>query len=129
MTVRTIKSSVTFVKSFTLGDFDEVLPSGTYEVESDEELLEGLSFDAYRRIRVLIHLPAKSRCSGFSQTLTIDPNAWDAAIERDGASCATTSEMASVQKLHQETPVMCKTETDLQAVARAENEGMILHPC
>jgi len=64
MTVRTIKSSVTFVKSFTLGDFDEVLPSGTYEVESDEELLEGLSFDAYRRIRVLIHLPAKVKVFG-----------------------------------------------------------------
>ncbi|HSR56277.1 MAG TPA: hypothetical protein VLN73_08540 [Alphaproteobacteria bacterium] len=54
MTVRTTKKTVTFVNSFKLGDFEEVLPPGTYDVETDEELLEGLSFHAYRRILTLI---------------------------------------------------------------------------
>ena len=86
MTVRTTKKTVTFANSFTLGDFDEVLAPGTYDVETDEELLEGLSFNAYRRILTLIHLPAKSGNPGHSQTLTIDPNELGAALKRDAAS-------------------------------------------
>ena len=128
MTVRTTKSNVTFLKPFILGGFDEVLSPGTYQIETDEELLEGLSFDAYRRVRVLIHLPAKSGRSGFSQTLTIDPNEFDEALKRDAASCAAKSKKASVQELHQETPATHKTEADRRAVDRAEDEGMILHP-
>lgn len=73
MTVRTTKKTVTFANSFKLGDFEEVLPPGTYEVETDEELLEGLSFHAYRRTLTLIHLPAKSGRRELTRTLTIDP--------------------------------------------------------
>lgn len=98
MTVRTTKSNVTFVNPFILGDFDEVLPSGTYDVETDEELLEGLSFHAYRKILTLIHLPAKSGHPGLSRTLTIDPKDLDAALKRDAASCIGSSEQASAYK-------------------------------
>jgi len=83
MTIRTTKKTVIFTNSFTLGDFGEILPPGSYNVETDEELLEGVSFHAYRRTLSLIHLPAKS---GLSRTLTIDPNELDAALERDAAS-------------------------------------------
>lgn len=86
MTVRTTKKSVTFTKPFTVGDFREVSPPGTYDVEIDEELLEGLSFQAYRRILTLIHLPAKSGHPGHSRTLAVEPNELDAALKRDGAS-------------------------------------------
>jgi len=86
MTVRTTKKTVTFVNSFKLGAFEEVLPPGTYDVETDEELLEGLSFRAYRRTQTLIHLPAKSGNRGLSRALTIDPNELNAALKRDAAS-------------------------------------------
>jgi len=70
------KKTVTFANSFKLGDFEEVLPPGIYEVETDEELLEGLSFQAYRRIRIrlrthkgleptrrgVIHTPEREEC-------------------------------------------------------------------
>ena len=84
MTVRTTKTTVTFAHPFVLGDLDEVLPPGSYAVENDEELLEGLSFHAYRRVLTLIHLPAGlSQRGGLSRTLTIDPKVLDAALKRD----------------------------------------------
>lgn len=53
MTTRTSKRTVVFRRPFVLGGFDEVLPAGAYNVETDEELLEGISFPAYRRDLVL----------------------------------------------------------------------------
>jgi hypothetical protein len=85
MTIRTSKKTVTFSKPFVLGGFDEVLPAGAYSVETDEELLEGISFPVYRRILTLIHLHAKPDHPGLTQTLTIDPNELDAALKRDQA--------------------------------------------
>jgi hypothetical protein len=83
VTTRTSKKTVTFRRPFVLGGFDEVLPAGAYSVETDEELLEGISFPAYRRVSTLIHLHAKPGQPGRSQTLTIDPNELDAALKRD----------------------------------------------
>ena len=86
MTIRTSKNTVTFNKPFILGGFDEILPAGAYSVETDEELLEGISFPAYRRILTLIHLHAKPDHPGVTQILTIDPNELDAALLRDRES-------------------------------------------
>lgn len=83
MTIRTIKIAVTFAKPFRIGAFDEELPAGVYDVETDEELLEGVSFLAYRRISALIHLHAEAGRPGLRQTLTIDPKELDAALLRD----------------------------------------------
>jgi hypothetical protein len=129
MTIRTTKKTVTFANPFILGNFDEVLPGGTYDVETDEEFLEGLSFHAYRRILTVIHLPAKSGHRGLARTLTIDPNELDAALKRDEASTAASAERPPVQKPLKGTPKTREAETDRQAVDRAEDEGMIVHPC
>ena len=59
MTVRTSRKSVTFTQPFSLSGFDEVQPAGTYTVETDEELLPGLSFPAYRRVATLIFLRSR----------------------------------------------------------------------
>ena len=83
MTARTTKGTFTFANPFTFNGFDEVFPAGAYNVETDEELVEGLSFDAYRRTLVFIHLPTKSGRPGHSRTLTIDPNELDMVLKRD----------------------------------------------
>ncbi|MQX38626.1 hypothetical protein GHC57_19145 [Roseospira navarrensis] len=88
MTVRTSKKTVTFAHPFTLGDFEEVLQPGTYTVETDEERLDGVSFEAYRRVQTLFHLPATPGTPGLSQTLTVDPDDLEAALARDAASGA-----------------------------------------
>ena len=86
MTARTTKSTVTFAHPFTLGELNEVLPSGTYDVETDEDLIEGLSFQVYRRVQTLFHVPDKSGMPGLARTLTIHPDALDDAMERDALS-------------------------------------------
>jgi hypothetical protein len=35
-----------------------MLPAGAYEVITDEEMIEGLSFAAYRRVATMIVVPA-----------------------------------------------------------------------
>jgi hypothetical protein len=59
MTVRTDRKSVTFTQPFSLSGIDEMQPAGTYTVETDEELLPGLSFPANRRIATLIYLRSR----------------------------------------------------------------------
>lgn len=86
MTMRTVKKTVTFTKPFVLGGFDEVLPAGDYIVETDEELLEGLSFPAYRRKLTLIYLRQNSRNPSRRQALQVDPRELDSALMRDQAA-------------------------------------------
>ena len=82
MTVRTSRKSVTFTQPFSLSGIDEVQPAGTYTVETDEELLPGLSFPAYRRIASLIFL--RSRDVGqVLEIANVDPLELQAAQERD----------------------------------------------
>ncbi len=49
MTMRTNKTTVTFSRPLVLTGFDEALPAGAYRVETDEELVEAISYPAYRR--------------------------------------------------------------------------------
>ena len=83
MAKRTSTKTVTFMRPFVLAGFNEVLPAGSYCVETDEEPVEGISFVAYRRILTLLHLPAKSGNPGLTRTLTIDPNELEDALKRD----------------------------------------------
>lgn len=82
MTTRTSKKTVVFRQPFNLAGIERKLPPGSYDVETDEELLEGISFPVYRRIATLIQLPTPA---GLTQTLTIDPEQLEAALARDEA--------------------------------------------
>ena len=128
MTIRTSKKTVTFRRPFVLGGLDEVLPAGAYIVETDEELLEGISFPAYRRILTLIRLQAKSGGPGLMRALTIDPNELDAALKRDQALAEIPVCRDGSQKTLKGTRESHREEADRQAIERGEDEGMIVHP-
>lgn len=83
MATRTTSKTVTFTKSFVLGDVDEVFPAGDYVIETDEDLLQGLSFSAYLRIATVIYLPDRSGNPRLSRALTIDPQELEASLSRD----------------------------------------------
>jgi hypothetical protein len=61
MTTRTSSKIVIFDKPFSLKGVDQTVPAGNYRVDTDEELLEGVSFVAYRRVSTVMFLPVKSR--------------------------------------------------------------------
>ena len=87
MTVRTRRKSVTFTRPFSLSGIDQVQPAGTYTVDTDEELLPGLSFPAYQRIATLMVLRARGRGPVVEEVANIDPLALQAAQERDARLC------------------------------------------
>lgn len=88
MTVRTTATTITFNHPFQLDCLNEILPPGSYSVETDEELIEGVSFLAYRRVLTIIHLDGRPGHRSQKQTLTIDPRDLDAALRRDAAIAA-----------------------------------------
>jgi hypothetical protein len=83
MSTRTTQTTVTFRRPFTISGVDGMQPAGRYAIETDEELLQGISFPAYRRVQTLIHLHAAPGQSGISQTVMVDPEELDAALARD----------------------------------------------
>jgi hypothetical protein len=91
MTIRTTTKAVIFRGPFVLGPFDEELPAGAYHVETDEELLQGISFPVYRRISAQIDLPPEPNHPGRRQTLIIDPEDLEAALKRDQAAVEENS--------------------------------------
>ena len=60
MTIRSRREAVTFKHPFRIRGVDRLLPAGTYEVISDEESIEGLSFAAFRLIATMILVPGAS---------------------------------------------------------------------
>ena len=83
MTTRTTRKTVTFTRPFSMSVIDKVQPSGTYTVDIDEELIEGASFLAYRRVATLLHLPSTSSRVGVTELVTINPLELEAALNRD----------------------------------------------
>ena len=84
-TVRTSRKTVTFARPFLLSGIDEIQPAGAYTVETDEELLPGLSFPAYRRIATLIFLPSRPGGTFLEQVVNIDPLELEAAQKGDAS--------------------------------------------
>jgi hypothetical protein len=63
MTIRSRRETVTFQHPFRIRGVDRLLPAGAYEVITDEEMIEGLSFAAFRRVATMIMVPAAPRSS------------------------------------------------------------------
>jgi hypothetical protein len=63
VTIRSRREAVTFKHPFHIRGVDRQLPAGTYEVITDEESIEGLSFAAFRRIATMILVPGASSAS------------------------------------------------------------------
>jgi hypothetical protein len=83
MATRTIRKTVTFGNPFLLPGSDRTLPAGSYEVVTDEELIEGVSFPVYRRVATMMLVPAQSFQPSAVEMLTVEPRDLAAAAERD----------------------------------------------
>ena len=79
MAIRTTRSEVTFRASFLLSEVGEALPAGTYDIETDEEIIETNERTIYRRVATLLRVSS----GGIAETFTIKPESLDAAIQSD----------------------------------------------
>jgi hypothetical protein len=93
MLTRTKRVTLTFRHPFSLKGVDRRLAAGEYEVATDEELIEGLSFPVYRRVATLIFLPADASRQASMEMVTVDPDDLAAAHQRDRAAPATVTLM------------------------------------
>jgi hypothetical protein len=83
MTTRSHSTFVVFNHPFELKGVDRTLPPGDYQIVTDEELIEELSFPVYRRVATMILVPAESHRASSVEMVTIDPRELQAAQERD----------------------------------------------
>jgi hypothetical protein len=79
---------VTFTQPLSLKGVESAVPAGTYRIDIEEELIDGLSFLAYRRLATFINIPMSSNAA--VQDFLIDPKDPAAAQERDQAADAPT---------------------------------------
>ncbi|NIJ63077.1 hypothetical protein FHR20_000008 [Sphingomonas leidyi] len=79
MSIRSTRSTVTFASPFRLKATGEILPPGSYEVETDEEAIEGNGHIVYRRVATLLYVPTASG----TRVCTVDPAELAAAIAAD----------------------------------------------
>jgi hypothetical protein len=83
MTTRSSQTTVTFQHAVSLDGVDGILPAGSYTIETEEEQIEMLSFEAYRRVSTTISLPSIGTVGLKRQIVVIDPQKLAAAQERD----------------------------------------------
>ncbi|UYN94366.1 MAG: hypothetical protein KIT25_20375 [Enhydrobacter sp.] len=62
---------------------DQVLPSGQYRIVTEQESLEGLTFNAWQRVRTLLFLPVNSLPGQAREVVPVDPNELEAAQAAD----------------------------------------------
>jgi hypothetical protein len=80
--MRTKRSTLTFSRAFTLAGVGRSFPAGAYELVTDEELIEGLSFPVYRRVSSWILAPAQNSNTA-TEMIMIDPAELAAAHAND----------------------------------------------
>ena len=60
MTTRSRRETIHFKHPFRLKGIDRLLSAGAYEVITDEEMIEGLSFPCFRRVATMIMVPGEA---------------------------------------------------------------------
>ena len=87
MTLRSRRETITFRQPFRIKGIDRLLSAGAYEVITDEEMIEGLSFASFRRVATMIMVPGAAPHSSSMEMISI--NASDLAhAQRDDAGAA-----------------------------------------
>lgn len=81
MTTRTTAMSVTFQRPFNIAGFDGPQAPGTYEVNTEEELMDSVRVTVWRRLSTTIAL----RNGVTTEYLQINPEDLHDALARDAA--------------------------------------------
>lgn len=83
MFTRSTESTVCFSRPFRLSQLDRAQPAGRYRLITEEERVEGLSFEAFQRVRTLLYLPANALPGHVREVVDVDPVELAAALVVD----------------------------------------------
>ena len=92
MLTRSTRSMVTFSNDFTIGDSQREFPPGTYEILVEEELIQGLSFKAYRRTATYLMVRGHGARAGQTTMQVTTKEELDHAIACDRSLCEITND-------------------------------------
>lgn len=73
MTTRSRREIVHFKHPFRINGIDRLLSPGAYEVITDEEMIEGLSFASFRRVATMIMVPGVAPRNSSMEMISISP--------------------------------------------------------
>ena len=71
MTIRSRRETIAFKHPFRIKGVDRLLSAGAYEVITDHEMIEGLSFAVFRRVATMIMVPAAAPRSTAIEMISI----------------------------------------------------------
>ena len=71
MTTRSRRETLSFKHPFRIKGIDRLLSAGDYEVITDEEMIEGLSFPSFRRVATMIMVPGEPPRSSSIEMISI----------------------------------------------------------
>jgi hypothetical protein len=71
MTMRSRRETITFRHPFRIKGIDRQLQAGAYEVITDEEMIEGISFASYRRVATMIMVPGAAPRASSMEMISI----------------------------------------------------------
>jgi hypothetical protein len=71
MTTRSRRETLTFRQPFRIKGIDRLLAAGDYEVGTDEEMIEGLSFPCFRRVATMIMVPGAAPHASSTEMISI----------------------------------------------------------
>jgi hypothetical protein len=72
MTTRSRRETLSFKHPFRIKGIDRLLSAGDYEVITDEEMIEGLSFPSFRRVATMIMVPGAPPRSSSMEMISIN---------------------------------------------------------
>jgi hypothetical protein len=85
MTTRSRREMVHFNHPFHIKGIDRLLAPGAYEVITDEEMIEGLSFASFRRLATMIMVPGVAPRTSSMEMISIS------AVDLSDARCRDAS--------------------------------------
>ncbi|MBR9653508.1 hypothetical protein IT775_20520 [Thalassobius aquimarinus] len=89
MGTRSSRSMLTFAKAFTLPGYPDELPPGEYQIVVEEELLLGVSFEAYRRTATYLTVSGKGSQVGRTELRLTNEKDLEWALGRDRVNSET----------------------------------------
>ncbi len=86
MTMRSRREVISFKHPFRIEGVDRLLSAGAYEVITDEEMIEGLSFASFRRVATMIMVPAGAPLGATMEMISISSVALSDAQRIDASA-------------------------------------------